>query len=341
MRILGLLMIAVGTGLGTAPKTAHADGPPLVASEAVARGAVVYRTVCMRCHAADPMNDRPGTAARVGNGVLGAIEAIPQMRGLRQRLSNGDIADVQAWLDYVVLPRDAIRPDTGWYWDPTRPWRAGFFEYNSGDAFWVTLYFAPGGVPEWTLTRARYTGSPAAIKASFQRFALPAGSTPVAASGAPAARLQLETRRDVTLEVDALTAPMTRMGFAGATPIGTQPGYPETGFYVPVDGGGVVGAIALEVQATSLYVGAYGFDAAGQATWHTAFAPMASATAFSGRWSRWRDGPALWPAVSKNPSSPHASKEDAGPAEITFETPRRGRVRLPDGREITFQRLQP
>lgn len=318
---------------------------PLLAAElpalpaAAQRGLEVYRSTCMRCHESDPMRDRPGSAARIDGGVATAIEVIPSMRGLRDRLTAQQVADVQAWLDFVVLLPGAARPATGWHVDPGAPGRVLFHEVGGGYSTMLALHHAADGRPEWRRIVARYTGARPAVKdilaqprdgqglVGAWRPAQPDPQPmPMAAGFAEAARI-------------ALTLPRTRIDYdrlafsGGATPAPPNPGFPQAGIWWNRDEPGR--GFALEVQGNELLAVAYFFDEAGRATWLATRGPMASATRYAGRWQRAVGGPMLEASLRK--FAPTTT--DAGPIEFDFDTPRRAVLTLPDGRMLPIERL--
>jgi hypothetical protein len=305
---------------------------------AAARGLEVYRSTCMRCHESDPMRDRPGSAARVENGVLTAIEVIPSMRGLRDRLTPAQIADVQAWLDFVVLLPGAARPATGWFVDESAPGRALFHEVGGGYSTQFVLYHAEDGRPEWRRLVARYTGARVGVKDGLAR---PTGGPGLVGAWRPAtpdpaplpvgAGFATADRIEVRLPQGRLG--FARHGFAATAPIAPNPGFPQAGYWWNRDEPGR--GFALEVQGNQLLIVAYFFDEAGHPTWLASTGVMASATRYAGRWQRAIGGPTLSDSLRKFAST----TTDAGALEIDFETPRRATLTLPDGRPLPIERL--
>lgn len=272
-----LVAIVAGSALAAEPP----ELPP-----AAARGLEVYRSTCMRCHESDPMRDRPGSAARIDGGVQTAIEVIPSMRGLRDRLTAQQVADVQAWLDHVVLLPGAVRPATGWYVDPEAPGRALFHEIGGGQATLVAVHHAPDGRPEWRRLAARYTGARVGVKDTLAQprngQGLVGAWRPAQPDPAPlpASAGYAESDR-VALGLPRSQLRYVRHGFAaGATPLPPNPGFPQAGLWWNRDEPGR--GFALEVQGDRLLLVAYFFDEAGHATWLATSGTMASANRYVG-----------------------------------------------------------
>jgi hypothetical protein len=321
----------------SAPIAVAAELPELPA--AAMRGREIYRNTCMRCHESDPMRDRPGSAARIQGGVATAIEVIPSMRSLQTRLTTQDVADVQAWLDVVVLLPGSLRPATGWFVDPTAPGRALFHEVGGGHAVLITFQHADDGRPEWRRILSPYSGARAGVKAALVeqrdgqglvgpwRPAQPdPAPLPTGAGFAEAGHIGLVLPRS--------SLRYARHAFAGSpTPTPPNSGFPQAGLWWNRDEPGR--GFALEVQADRLLIVAYFFDEIGRATWLVSTGAMTSATQYAGRWQRAIGGPTIEPSLRKFAPS----TADAGPLAITFDSPRRAVLTLPDGRALPIERL--
>jgi cytochrome c553 len=321
---------------------AAAAGSPAAAqpaSDAVTRGAQVYREVCMRCHAADPMRDRPASAARRENGVLTAIETQGPMRWIRNLLSDADIAAVQAWLDFVVLPPGALRPDTGIWWNPAEPGRGYVFEYGHGFAVFWAFYFGDDGRPDWATTAVRYDGSIPRVEGALAQFrggqALVAAwreAQPAPSPGSVSVRLDAPAQ--ATLVWPGGSVPIERALLnPGASPQVPGSGYPEPGiWWNPAEPGR---GFAIDVQGTQLLLVAYLYDEDGRAAWFTTNGTMPTRFRFEGDWYRFADGQTLRGAFRP------ARRIDPPVARVAidFDSPRAGTLTLPDGRRIPIVRF--
>lgn len=309
-------------------------------SDAVRRGGELYRAVCMMCHARDPMTDRPQGAAHVESGVHRAIETISPMRWLEQRLDAAEISDIQAWLDFVVLRRGGVRPETGWYWDPAQPGRGYFFEYGLGYASLAAYFYADSGRADWALGNVRYDGSEPSAAVDLLTFIDgPAFGQPVWREPSPgtlrATRLLVESPVRLRLELsDGNQLVMSRLAFdLGSVAAPAAPGMPESGWWWdPAEPGS---GFAIEVQRRQLFVVAYTYDALGQPTWLSAFGEINTAAIFEGTWQAFANGQHL-----EGPYRP-ADELSTSPGElrIEFTTARTARLRYPDGREVTIERF--
>ena len=327
------ILLAIAT-LGVAPAAAsQAPG------DAVARGAQVYREVCMRCHAADPMRDRPASAARRENGVLTAIETQGPMRWIRALLTDADIAAVQAWLDFVVLPAGAVRPQTGIWWNPAEPGRGFVLEYGQGFAVLSAFFYAEDGRPDWATFAARYDGALPRIAGELLQYrdgqALLAPFREARAAPSPgAATLRFDAPQRATVDWPGGTVPIERVLLnPGTEPLQPDPGYPEPGiWWNPAEPGR---GFVIDVQGAQLLLGAYVYDEDGRAAWFTTNGPMPTRFRFEGDWYRFADGQTL-----RGPYRPARRIEPpAGRVAIDFDTPRAATLTLPDGRRIPIVRF--
>lgn len=317
-------------------------GWPAFAQQAidpVARGAQVYREVCMRCHAADPMRDRPASAARRENGVLTAIETQGPMRWLRGLLGDADIAAVQAWLDVVVLPPAAVRPETGIWWNPAEPGRGFVLEYGQGVVAFSTFLYADDGRPDWATTAIRYDGAVPRVEGPLAAFrggqALLAPWREAQAAPSPGAvSIRFDAPARATLAWPGGTLALERVllnpGTAAEPP---APGYPEPGiWWNPAEPGR---GFVLDVQGTQVALGAYLYDEDGRATWFTTNGAMPTRFRFEGDWYRFADGQTLRGAF--RPA--RRIEPPAGRVVVDFDSPRAATLALPDGRRIPIVRF--
>jgi cytochrome c553 len=312
---------------------------PLRAQADVGRGSAVYTEICMRCHDSDPMRDRPGTAAHRDQGVRTAISVIPQMRWLEQRLSAQQVDDVQAWLDYVVLPAGAVRPQTGWYWDPQRPGRGFFFEYGQGQASLASFFFTDSGRPDWALSVQRYDGSAAVLETSLLQFsdgqALLQPWRPAQVRSQPQpAELELVDSTRLRLHLGSTVLPLQRVAFDfGPVPLPPRPGLPQSGWWWDRQASG--SGYSLEFQGNQLLLALYAYEPDGHAAWWLAVGAMQSENRFEGELQRYTDGQTLLSEFRPN-------RIDAGfslRVHIEFETPRTARIRIGDAPERSIRRF--
>jgi cytochrome c5 len=309
------------------------------APDAIARGAQVYREACMLCHAADPMRDRPASAARRANGVLTAIETQGAMRWLRGVLTDADIAGVQAWLDFVVLPPGAVRPETGIWWNPAEPGRGFVLEYGQGFAAFSAFYYRDDGRPDWATTAIRYDGAVPRVEGALNRFRdgqalLAPWRQPLPAPSPGTLSIRFDGPARAALDLPGGSVQIERVLLnPGSSALQPATGYPEPGiWWNPAEGGR---GFVLDVQGTQLLLGAYLYDTDGEPAWLTTNGAMPTRFRFEGEWYRFGDGQTLrggW-----RPS--RRIEPPVGRVVIDFETPRAATLTLPDGRRIPIVRF--
>ncbi|MCE3001794.1 MAG: hypothetical protein LW860_03690 [Xanthomonadaceae bacterium] len=308
------------------------------AVDPVVRGGQVYRDLCAMCHAADPNRDRPAAAARRQDGVLTALETTGAMRFLRSTLSAADISAVQAWLDFVVLPAGAVRPETGIWWNPAEPGRGFALEYGQGFMTFSAYFYADDGRPDWATAAFRYDGSVAWGEAPLNQFRdgqallAPWREALLAPSpGAVSIRFDSPTRATITWPGGSV--PVERVLLeAGTTARPPAPGYPEPGlWWNPAETGR---GYVLDVQGTSVMLLGYLYDDDGRALWFNTIASMPTRFRFEADWYRFADGQTLRGAFRPV----RRVEPPVGRVVIDFDTPRSGVLTLPGGRRVPIVR---
>lgn len=308
-------------------------------SDPVTRGGQVYRDICAMCHAADPSRDRPASAARRENGVLTALETVGAMRFLRSTLTSADISAVQAWLDFVILPASAVRPETGIWWNPAEPGRGFVLEYGQGFTAFSAFFYADDGRADWATFAARYDGSVPRIEGALTQFgggqALLAPFRPAQAAASPgSASIRFDSPSRATVVWPGGTVPIERVLLnPGTVALAPATGYPEPGiWWNPAEPGR---GFVIDVQGTQFAIGAYLYDEDGRAAWLTTNGVMPNRFRFEGEWFRFADGQTLRGAF--RPS--RRLEPGAGRVVIDFESPRAATLTLPDGRRIPIVRF--
>jgi hypothetical protein len=261
------------------------------------------------------------------------------MRWLRAQLTSQQIDDVQAWLDLVVLPRDAIRPQTGWYWDPGQPDRGFFVEYAAGQLSIAAFHYADDGRSDWAVGSLRYDGSVRELVLPLSEFrdgqTLTGAWQPVRTAGPPLV-FELLVDDALRLSLRGAGSPMAlqRLGFdLGTVPILPVPGSPHSGWWWNPDEPGR--GYTLEFQGDALYIVAYLFDDDGRPAWVTSFGRMQNLSRYCGRWQRFADGQTL-----RGPWRPaRLIDADAGELQLDFQSLREAQLTLPDGRRTPIRRL--
>lgn len=307
-------------------------------TDPVVRGGQVYRDICGTCHAADPNRDRPASAARRENGVLTALETTGAMRFLRSTLSAGDIAAVQSWLDFVVLPPGSVRPETGIWWNPAEPGRGFALEYGEGFVAFSTYLYADDGRPDWATAAFRYDGTLPRGEAPLSQFrdgqALlgPWREPQLAPSpGTLAIRFDSPTRANITWPGGTVQVERVLLN-PGTAALPPATGYPEPGlWWNPAENGR---GYVLDVQGTNVMLLAYLYDDDGRALWLNTNANMSTRFRFEADWYRFADGQTLRGAFRPT----RRVEPPVGRVSIDFDSPRSGTLTLPGGRRVPIVR---
>lgn len=304
----------------------------------ITRGGQVYRDICAMCHLADPSRDRPAGAARRENGVLTALETIGSMRFLRSTLTAADIAAVQAWLDFVVLPPGAVRPDTGIWWNPAEPGRGFALEYGQGFITFSSYFYTDDGRPDWATAAFRYDGSVARGEAPLTQFRdgqalLAPWRAPqlLQSPGTLSIRFDSPTRVTMTWPGGTVQAERVLLN-AGTTAQPPAPGYPEPGlWWNPAESGR---GYVLDVQGTQVMLLAYLYEDDGRALWFNTNANMPTRFRFEADWYRFAEGQTLRGAF--RPA--RRVEPPVGRVVVEFDSPRSGTLTLPGGRRTPIVR---
>ncbi|MES3011819.1 MAG: hypothetical protein V4738_13610 [Pseudomonadota bacterium] len=94
-----LALSACGGGGGDAPAAAlPAVSAPVAPAGNAVRGRAIYQTICINCHAPNPEDDRRGVRRASASGILFAVQAVNQMRFLRDTIGPQEAADLEIWL---------------------------------------------------------------------------------------------------------------------------------------------------------------------------------------------------------------------------------------------------
>jgi len=140
--------------------------------------------------------------------------------------------------------------------------------------------------------------------------------------------LQFSDATHGTLTWPGGTIPIERFIFGSGTP-----GFkPETGlWWNPAETGR---GFLIEAQGTSLWLGGYMYDDAGNPVWYAAAGPMASTTLFQGHWDQYSGGQTLTGAYR-----PPAAPSNAGNVTLQITSATSATLTLPDGRAIPLTRF--
>jgi hypothetical protein len=311
--------------------------PVLVAADAE-RGEALYRQTCASCHGNNPAIGSPATVAYDPDGLLEAMQVIPQMNFLQNALSATDREDITEYIGSVVGAPPVVEPQRGWYWNPAESGRGFFLEKRAGNLFMAAFHYDAQGRATW------FTGQGAVASSSFlapmSTFA--GGQTLTGPYQAPVA-----TASPGDLVLDFLSTSTTRLTWpggvvtltrfpvaGGSSPQPAQLGAPESGWWWnPSEAGR---GYAIEFQGDQVFVAGFMYADDGAPIWYVSAGPMQTPTVYVGRWITFVDGQAMGAPYR----APTLVQPDAGPLALSFSDSKHGTLTLPDGRVIALTRFE-
>ena len=112
-------------------------------------------------------------------------------------------------------------------------------------------------------------------------------------------------------------------------------GTPETGiWWNPAESGR---GFALEIQAGTMFLGGYMFDAGGNPIWYSSGqTPMTAAMTYVGTWDQYGNGQTM--SGSYKPTT--LMNPNVGTVRIQFSDTQNATLTLPDGRQIPITRFR-
>lgn len=87
-----------GAAATVAPSALSASTPPAASTGDAVPGRAIYQTICVNCHNPNPNEDRRGVRQASASSILFAVQAINQMRFLRDTIGAQEAADLAVWL---------------------------------------------------------------------------------------------------------------------------------------------------------------------------------------------------------------------------------------------------
>ncbi|HET7731564.1 MAG TPA: hypothetical protein VFK48_16195 [Usitatibacter sp.] len=232
------------------------------------------------------------------------------------------------------------RPQTGWWWNPAEPGRGYSLEVQGNTMFFATYLYDAAGRATWyaaampvSLEGSYFTG--AMITRSGGQTLDGAYRPPGAAVAAGDITIAFNDASHGTIVWPGGSVPIERFGLApnslGAAPLALQP---ESGWWwnPAEDGRGYY----IEWQGANAFVAGYMYDAAGNATWYSAFAATPQPRSFQGTWSLLANGQPLTGAFR----APTVAIANVAPVTITFDSADTGFMTLPGGRTTSIRRFR-
>jgi subtilase family serine protease len=231
-----------------------------------------------------------------------------------------------------------VTAQSGWWWNPSQSGRGFALELNAaGHVFFGAFLYAGDGSDIWYLSsgQAASTASYAGTLAQFGN-----GQT-LSSAYQPAA--QLGTVGPLSLSFSSATAgTLTWSGgtiaiqrfdiVPGGSAAGPAAGMPQTGWWWnPAESGR---GYFLEVQNSTLFMSAFMYNAAGQATWYISQGPMTSTAQYQGQLLACSGGQTL-----TGPYQAPSCAINAGTVQIQFTSQTTASMILPSGTAIPLQRF--
>ncbi len=223
-------------------------------------------------------------------------------------------------------------PQTGWWWNPAEPGRGYSIEVQGGNLFVASYLYDVSGRATWHVAMG-----PVSLDGSLFTNQLLTFGNGVTLGGPYKPNTRLPDAGPVTLTFDDAThgtlvwpggtVRIERYGF-GTNGITTDPltGQPESGWWWGGSGDSGRGFF-VEWQGNRAFVAGYMYDEQGNATWHVADSPVASAQTFAGSWMQFANGQTLTGAYR----TPTQVNGNVAPVTIQFQGTDTAVLTLPSG----------
>jgi hypothetical protein len=230
-------------------------------------------------------------------------------------------------------------PAAGIWWNPAEGGRGYVIETRNNTLFLGAFLYDSSGRPTWHAASGAMNGN--TFSAALSTYA--GGQTltgpylaPSVTGSAGDVSIVFTDSSHGTLTWPGGTIPIQRFdvvtGGAAMTPAA---GTPETGiWWNPAESGR---GFALEIQAGTMFLGGYMFDASGNPIWYSSGqTPMTDAMTYIGTWDQYGNGQTMTgsyqPATLVNPN--------VGTVRIEFSNTENATLTLPDGRRIPITRFR-
>ena len=225
-------------------------------------------------------------------------------------------------------------PESGFWWNPNEGGRGFAIEVQGVTLFMGAFLYEANGRATW-YSSAGPLQADGSYQGTLQAYgngqtltgAYKANAVTNANAGNIA--LQFSDATHGTLTWPGGTIPIERFVFGSGTPSFK----PESGIWWNAAESGR--GFLIEVQGTTLWLGGYMYDEAGNPVWYAAPGPMTSTTLFQGHWEQYSGGQTLTGAYFP-PASPPAN---AGNVTLQFTSTTTATLTLPDARQIQLTRF--
>ena len=274
---------------------------------------------------------RPDLSYRQVRQVI--LSSVTKTSELTNKVSSGGYLNAFAALSAAkALP---ISPETGVWWNPAENGRGFYIEENAaGTIFFGSYLYEPTGRATWyssalTPNAGSFTGTlDSHHGGQTLTGAYTAPSTTIGAGGNVSLAFTDPTHG--TINWAGGTTPIERFTFAdNSNPPFFQP---QSGaWWNPAESGR---GFALEVNGSTVFLGGYMYDAAGNPTWYLSTGTLTGQT-YQGVWTEFANGQSLGgPYVA-----PTLVNSAVGQVSITFSSPTAGIMTLPNGATIPITRF--
>lgn len=237
----------------------------------------------------------------------------------------------------VIATEDAT-PQSGWWWNPSRPGQGFMIERQGNRLLIVGGYYTSTGRATWYYSYGNMTGT--SYTGDFTTYANGQTLTgpyvpPVGPTSVGTISLSFTDAAHGTVTVPG-GSPMAieRYSFAtGGVGAAPAPSQAQTGAWWNVSESGR--GFAVEIQNGQIFLAGYMYDGSGNPIWYTSGGVMSSPNSYSGNWMQWANGPTLGGAYV----APIVINTNVGSVAVTFSSPTTATLVLPDGRNIPLIRF--
>ncbi|OGA49912.1 MAG: hypothetical protein A3G25_08040 [Betaproteobacteria bacterium RIFCSPLOWO2_12_FULL_63_13] len=224
-------------------------------------------------------------------------------------------------------------PDTGMWWNPNQAGRGFSIEVQGNSLFLGAFLYDTSGRSTWYASGGgiQSDGTYSGVLQSYGNGQTLTGAYKASTVTNPNAgnvTIKFTDATHGTLTWPGGSVAIERFVFDSATPSFK----PETGMWWNQAESGR--GFLIEVQGTTLWMGGYMYDGAGNSVWYSTAGPMTSTTLYQGHWDQYSGGQTLTGAY-KAPDAP----TNAGTIKLQFNTSSTATLTLPDGRQIQLERF--
>lgn len=248
----------------------------------------------------------------------------------------------------VGAGKPAIKPQTGWWWNPSEGGRGYSLETNAqGLVYFAGFMYDAQGSPVWYLAQLT-PGADGAYSGDLQYYQNGQGlreyyRAPAAPMYVGKASLIVQSPSSATLAISGPGVqprsinierfPIVANGLAQPA----QAGGPETGWWWNPNEGGR--GYFIETQGKTAFMSAYTYDRLGKPTWYVTQGNVDTGTGYLGQWGQYADGQTLFGNYVSPVTASEYDEDTTGSVQIQFRSPRSATLTLPNGWKIPIERF--